>query len=142
MFRLVNYAGQAVSAAFIIHNQHVLQAKAERSGASVLTTVNYWLQEILAAVFFFASEADRMWMREARTEASDLRRDFTGKVCNSTSSMGDDKVYILREIRANGEEAAVDYAIDVLLRAGMSTPSLRAAALHGVDVEAAGRFRV
>jgi hypothetical protein len=72
--------------------------------------------------------------------ASHLDRDYTGHIRDAQSSVPEDKEAILREIRSNEEEEAVDDAIDLLRKAGMSTPALQNAAARGVVVRGAANF--
>jgi len=92
----------------------------------------------LTACFFAAREADRLWTLQTAVEASQLQRGFSGRLEDAQSSVDSDRQNILGEIRARQQEAAVEHAITVLIAAGMSTPDLRAAASHGVDISGAG----
>jgi len=128
--RCVNYAALVVNSAWFV----VLRQIGRLSGFVVI------LIYISLVGFFLGSEADRMRMVEAIREAENLRRGFTGRCRDAKSTIEEDKESILAEIGDSG--AAVDDAIAVLLRAGMSTSSLRNAAKRGVNIKNAGRFRM
>jgi hypothetical protein len=58
------------------------------------------------------------------------------------SSLPQDKAAILSEIQAHSQEEQVNEAVEVLILAGMSTPSLRLAAARGAGcIRGAGQWR-
>ncbi|OLQ11953.1 hypothetical protein AK812_SmicGene4206 [Symbiodinium microadriaticum] len=92
---------------------------------------------ILAALsFFLLLETDRVNAEARAWEAEQLRRGYQGSIAHATCSDAADSARILGEI--GGKMEAVDYAIHVLLKAGMSSPTLREIARAGIDVEGAG----
>ncbi|CAE7745249.1 unnamed protein product, partial [Symbiodinium pilosum] len=60
---------------------------------------------------------------------------YTGSIENATCSRQEDDLRIRREIGTKVPD--VDYAIEVLMSAGMSTPALRGIALKGVSIRQA-----
>ena len=59
--------------------------------------------------------------------------------CGKRSPQQQHKEHIYREISKDGNWELVDATFHVLICSGMSTPSLREAAEHGIDVEHAGK---
>ena len=96
---------------------------------------------LLMAAFFLVAEADRMWAARALIEADELTRGYTGQLQNAESSNEEDRRAILLEIDSSGCRYAVDEAVDVLIFAGMSSPSLQLAARMGVNVKSTGRCK-
>jgi len=96
----------------------------------------------LDLVYFWCSEADRLWEIDSQTQSHQLKSGYTGRVCDSSSTMDSDKDAILAEIDDSIGQHTVDETIQVLLMAGLSTPSLRAAHKKGVDISCAGRVRL
>jgi len=90
------------------------------------------------AVFFVLAECDRLLGIRLRLEAESLRNSYTS-IQYATSTNPVDKESILNAIGDN--IARVDQSIDVLLRAGMSTPNLRQARRMGMDIEGAADLR-
>eukprot|EP00931_Biecheleriopsis_adriatica_P034180 TRINITY_DN19771_c0_g1_i2.p1 TRINITY_DN19771_c0_g1~~TRINITY_DN19771_c0_g1_i2.p1 ORF type:complete len:585 (-),score=57.58 TRINITY_DN19771_c0_g1_i2:82-1836(-) len=84
-------------------------------------------------VYFCVSEADRVKCNAANAQAGQLRKDYRGSVQYATCSDQRDTANIHNEIHENLEE--VNEAIDVLIRAGMSSERLRVAAHAGVNVK-------
>jgi hypothetical protein len=89
----------------------------------------------LLAVFFFASEADRIRLMRLNVEAAELRREFSS-AGEAKCSSDLDREHILREIHQQLDD--VDMSVSVLMVSGMSTPTLREAASKGVNVTNAG----
>ncbi|CAE7418780.1 unnamed protein product [Symbiodinium sp. CCMP2592] len=89
-----------------------------------------------AFTFFLLLEADRVNAVARAWEAEQLRRGYQGSIAHATCSEAADSTRILGEIGDKME--AVDYAIHVLLKAGMSSPTLREIARAGIDVAGAG----
>jgi hypothetical protein len=86
-------------------------------------------------VFFFAiAEVDRVRSVSHDREAQLLANSFTS-IRDSACTQASDAERIRAEIGEN--VCAVDQTIDTLIRAGMSTQSLRMAYEHGVDVQSA-----
>eukprot|EP00439_Symbiodinium_sp_Y106_P037702 s4135_g4.t1 len=91
---------------------------------------------LIAASFFYLMEVDRVNGQSRAEEAVQLRRGFRGSIAHATCSKPDDAGRIHAEIGTQTED--VDYAIQVLLTAGMSTPTLRDVARAGVGIQDAG----
>jgi len=89
---------------------------------------------------FAASEADVLWGEAARLESDQLRLGYTGCLEDAHASVPQDKADILQEIDSLGLKSEVEHAVEVLMRAGMSTPRLRRVTRHGVDVYGAGMW--
>merc|ERR1712070_1014306 len=90
---------------------------------------------------FFCSLIDCWQDSNLARERLELEHGYSGHVRNSKASIQQDKLMILTEIRANDEEESVDTTIDVLLRSGMATSSLRTAHERGVDIGGVGITR-
>jgi len=88
--------------------------------------------------FFVCREADRLWANQAEVEAAALRQGFTGRLQDAASSVAQDKATIFEAIQ--GLEQDVERAIEILIVAGMTTPSLRSSAASGVDISGAGSW--
>ena len=87
----------------------------------------------MAASFFFLLEIDRVSGEMTAVEARRLRKGYGGSIKYAECARQSDAVKILQEI--DDQQDAVDFAIHVLLTAGMSTPALRHIAEAGVDIE-------
>ncbi|CAE7939046.1 unnamed protein product, partial [Symbiodinium necroappetens] len=97
--------------------------------------------ELLAfASSFLLLEVDRVRGEAAICEATQLGRDYSGSIANASCSRMEDDEHIRREIGA--KICDVDYAIEVLMAAGISTPSLRELAHQGVDITGAAHSEV
>ena len=96
---------------------------------------------VLAAIsVFLLLEFDRINGQARLLEAEQLSVGFQGSIAHATCSEEADATRIFREI---GEKtAAVDYAIHVLLAAGMSSPTLTDIARRGVNVSEAGSAEI
>eukprot|EP00928_Gymnodinium_smaydae_P004464 TRINITY_DN11517_c0_g1_i1.p1 TRINITY_DN11517_c0_g1~~TRINITY_DN11517_c0_g1_i1.p1 ORF type:complete len:691 (-),score=95.77 TRINITY_DN11517_c0_g1_i1:190-2262(-) len=98
----------------------------------------YVLSFCLACLLFFViAEADRVRCCAAKVETRNLKAKYTGSIRDATCLSRADELSIRAEIKDCMQD--VDDSIHVLLRAGMSTPSLRQAWKLGVDVTGAGR---
>ena len=73
-------------------------------------------------------------------EAKNLSCGFSGSIAQATCSKQADAERIFREIGEKTEN--VDYAIHVLLAAGMSSPTLREIARRGINVRGAGHAEI
>ncbi|CAK9080229.1 unnamed protein product [Durusdinium trenchii] len=89
----------------------------------------------LSALFVIA-ELDRAWSSHIEEEGELLRKRYSGSIRWATCSQPTDQQNIWDEIGDKVDE--VDHAIHVLITAGISSPSLRAAAKLGVDINHAG----
>lgn len=97
---------------------------------------------VFGALTAAAMEVDRLWAKQGRREAQQLREGYTGKLSDAQASVMRDKECILAEIAGSGVQAEVEHAVQVLISAGMSTPELRAAARSGANVQGAGKWKV
>jgi len=136
--RWVNDIGAAMCGLMVAHCLHSKRQGAQQSMFDVVPMMHVATFFGLTAFFFIAREADRLWDLQAAKEADQLQKGYTGKLQDAASSVENDRLSILSEIRARHQEAAVEHAIGVLIDAGMSTPSLRSAASHGVNIHGAG----
>ena len=90
--------------------------------------------------FFLLLEVDRVNGVAKMEEAKHLSSGFLGSIVQATCSKQADAERIFAEI---GQKTAdVDYAIHVLLAAGMSSPRLREIARRGVDIRGAGHAEI
>ncbi|CAE7255923.1 unnamed protein product [Symbiodinium natans] len=96
-------------------------------------TQRAWI--VCLAATFFLLEVDRINSEVTGWEAQQLARGYTGSIVHATCSRPEDDEAIRREI--GGTVEAVDYAIQVLMSAGMSTPTLREVAARGVCIHQA-----
>ena len=89
---------------------------------------------------FLLLEVDRVNDEAKMEEAKQLSCGFSGSIVQATCSKQADAERIFQEI---GEKTVnVDYAIHVLLAAGMSSPTLREIARRGIDVRGAGHAEI
>merc|ERR1712232_1535787 len=91
------------------------------------------------ACYFSGSEVDRAREIQYAIEAAKLRTSFIS-VAEAQCSVPSDRDRIVSEI--SGQWRDVDMCISVLLAAGMSTPHLREAASHGVNVDRAAHTSI
>ena len=92
------------------------------------------------AVFFLLQEFDRTNSLTRKQEAQQLSRGYQATIERAACSQAADATRIFEEI--GQKTGAVDYAIHVLLKAGMSSPTLRQVASKGVDIQHAGSAEV
>ena len=90
----------------------------------------FWL---MGAIFFALLEIDRISGESTVKEAQQLRQGYQGSIQYAECAKESDALKIHHEIDC--QQDAVDYAIHVLMTAGMSTPALRHVAQAGVDIE-------
>ena len=90
----------------------------------------------LMGICVLVSEVDQLNRRAIEESELSLQVGYSGSSSCAKCSREDDSVRIWREIGARS--SVVDSTIAVLLRAGMSTASLRRASAAGVDVKNAG----
>ena len=79
------------------------------------------------------AEVDRVNRQATEASEMSLEAGYSGSSCFARCSWEDDALRIWREIGARS--SVVDATIGVLLRAGMSTASLRRASAAGIDVK-------
>lgn len=91
---------------------------------------------IVLLLFFLVAEVDRRRYIDSRCAARLLENGYTGSIQHARCSSDEDERNIREEIGNNSE--AVDCTINVLMDAGMSTPSLRSAHERGADMADAG----
>lgn len=94
-----------------------------------LVHIWFWL---MAGAFFCLQEVDRIEGGINIKEAQQLRAGYQGSIQYAECSESSDAEKILSEI--GPDCAVVDFAIQVLLTAGMSTTALRDIARAGVDI--------
>jgi len=96
----------------------------------------------ILGLFFCAAtlvgEADRLWQIQGEKEARQLRAGYTGSLRDAQSTEPRDKERIMLEVASSGLEDEVNRAIEVLLVAGASTPTLRAAVRRAGVLKRAG----
>lgn len=92
-----------------------------------------WITVVASA--FLLLEIDRIKSQATENEAAQLRRGYTGSIVDAACSRAEDEQRIREEI--GDQIGAVDYAIEVLMSAGMSTPILREIASKGVSIQQA-----
>eukprot|EP00439_Symbiodinium_sp_Y106_P052121 s2101_g6.t5 len=114
-----------------------VQAKDKLVGAAAwIPGIDQRMLIAIGGVFFLLLEVDRVNGEIRQQEAQQLSRGFSGTIRHATASEAADAIRILDEI---GEKTdAVDYAIQVLLTAWTSSPTLREVAAAGVDIRDAG----
>ena len=93
----------------------------------------HFLIWLMAAIFFALMEIDRISGESTVKEAQQLRQGYQGSIQYAECARQSDALKIHDEIDC--QQDAVDYAIHVLMTAGMSTPALRHVAQAGVDIE-------
>ena len=96
-----------------------------------ITRQCYWA---LGSIVLCIMEFDRVHGKSTVREAEELRRGYKG-IEHAECSQDADAAKIHREI--GNRIGAVDHAIDVLLTAGMSTPTFRDIACAGVNIKSA-----
>ncbi|CAE7428918.1 unnamed protein product [Symbiodinium sp. CCMP2592] len=143
MLRLaLNLFGGTMSCFLLVHWQGRLGVYSKQAHPA-RRSIDYFLGHCwiaaLAMTFCFL-ELDRIHSSNARVEAKQLGRGYSGSVVDAVCSCPDDDLRIHREI--GGEVEAVDYAIEVLLSAGMSTPTLREVAQKGVSISQAANPQI
>mmetsp|Transcript_56644 Transcript_56644/g.132363 ORF Transcript_56644/g.132363 Transcript_56644/m.132363 type:complete len:569 (-) Transcript_56644:12-1718(-) len=84
------------------------------------------------ASVFCLLEVDRIRSITLHLQSEQLSNGYEGSICHATCTEPRDAAGIKAEVGEKTEE--VDFAIEVLLKAGMSTPALREVARAGVDV--------
>ncbi|CAK8989226.1 Uncharacterized protein SCF082_LOCUS1720 [Durusdinium trenchii] len=97
----------------------------------------YWAS---ALSFFVVAECDRVRSNQIEDEGRQLRKKYKGSIQFASCSEPNDLRNIWDELGDQVHE--VDNAINVLISAGVSSPSLRRAAELGVKIEGAGHAEV
>ena len=95
---------------------------------------------ICILVYFLLAEVDRVNCQTETEEAEALQNQYQGSIRHASCSEVQDEVNIRHEIGDQVDE--VDQAIQVLLKAGMTSDALRAAYLQGVELRHAGSVQV
>ncbi|CAE7811585.1 unnamed protein product [Symbiodinium sp. CCMP2592] len=133
--RILNWIGALMCGALLYHWKVVIPVS-DTGLLPVLTDVTQRFLLASGILFFDLLEVDRVIGQSQREQAKQLSHGFQGSIEYATCSQAADTARILQEI---GERTSdVDYAIHVLLAAGMSTPTLRIVARAGVDISGAG----
>jgi len=110
------------------HFSFVEEADAIRMRATLLAGVCY----------FVIAEVDTMRSTLAYAESCQLRQGYSGSIMDASCAVQRDADYILREI--GGKAGEVDHAIQVLIRAGLWSRSMRMASAVGVDLKDASHI--
>jgi len=100
----------------------------------------WMVYSLFAATSLAACASDLVRDRQLHLETAQLRNKFTGSLDDAMSSEPSDRERIMAEIQTSGSWEQVNRAVEVLLLAGVSTPSLRAATERGGDVRGAARW--
>ena len=82
------------------------------------------------------AEVDQLTRQATEASEESLQAGYSGSSCSASCSREHDALRIRQEIGMRS--SLVDSTIDVLLKAGMSTASLRRASEAGVNVQNAG----
>ncbi|CAE7551065.1 unnamed protein product [Symbiodinium natans] len=130
----LNLLGQAMCC-FLIFDWYTVHGLWEQQDADLyrFAAIQQRLYLITFAGAFCYLEVDRLNDIAARREAEQLGAGYQGSIVHATCSRQADSEEIRREIGDNVD--AVDYAIKVLLAAGMSSPTLRHVALKGINID-------
>lgn len=94
-----------------------------------------FLVSAIALAFFPIVVLDQMLEERLAADIVQLKAGYTGNIRDSQASVDEDKAMILKEIRDDDLEAAVNNSIDTLLNSGMLTQTLRAFHEEAVDIE-------
>ena len=131
--QFMNLLGQMFSWIQVTHSRYFFHPGYKGIPAEVAHAVRvcYWLW---FSIVFCVMEVDRVNSRSTRLEEEDLRQGYQGSIQSAKCSQEADAASIRTEIGDKVRD--VDHAIEVLLSAGMSTPSLREIA-HAVNIEQA-----
>ncbi|CAE7450228.1 unnamed protein product [Symbiodinium sp. CCMP2456] len=136
----VNLVGET-TAWFLVLNWCTVGKEGADHGIAYAIYAGLQRMELLAfASSFLLLEVDRVRAEAAICEATQLGRDYSGSIAHASCSRMEDDEHIRREIGAKICE--VDYAIEVLMAAGISTPSLREIAHQGVNITGAAHSEV
>ncbi|CAK8986600.1 Uncharacterized protein SCF082_LOCUS620 [Durusdinium trenchii] len=92
--------------------------------------------QIMLILFFLLAEVDRVRLGIAAHEADLLQNQYQGSICHASCSELQDEQNIWTEI--GNKRNDVDKAIQVLLKAGMTSDALRHAHLQGVALKHSG----
>ena len=141
--KLLNRIG-ASAVGIIFMDWRTVEFDPDDDGVAVVPPFIAFVEQRLLLVagltFFLLLEVDRVNGVAKMQEAKHLSCGFTGSIVQATCSKQADAERIFAEI---GQKTAdVDYAIHVLLTAGMSSPRLREIARRGVDIRGAGHAEI
>ncbi|CAE7723632.1 unnamed protein product [Symbiodinium sp. CCMP2592] len=137
---LVNLVGET-TAWFLVLNWCTVGKEGADHGIGYAIYAGLQRMELLAfASAFLLLEVDRVRGEAAICEATQLGREYSGSIASASCSRMEDDEHIRKEIGAKICE--VDYAIEVLMAAGISTPSLREIAHQGVNITGAAHSEV
>ncbi|CAE7198454.1 unnamed protein product [Symbiodinium natans] len=140
---VLNWVGAFTCGVIFVHWRTLHFQQGEDTADTVPAIFSFVEQHLLVLAgmtFFLLLEVDRVNGKARLEEAEQLRHGFQGSIAHATCSEEADAIRIFGEI---GEKTgAVDYAIDVLLAAGMSSPTLRETARKGIDVGGAGSAEI
>jgi hypothetical protein len=140
--RSINWVGSTVVGVLLGYLMHLIF-----EGVPVVSFLAYETLEMCSCwtgflgLVFVLAEWDRRWDAEDERNRLQLQLGWTG-MKDAGSSLPQDKAAILSEIQAHSQEEQVNEAVEVLILAGMSTPSLRLAAARGAGcIRGAGQWR-
>eukprot|EP00439_Symbiodinium_sp_Y106_P044471 s3045_g5.t1 len=141
--RLLNRIG-ALAVGIIFMDWRTVEFDPDDDGVPVVPPFVAFVEQrllLLAGLtFFLLLEVDRVNGVTKMEEAKHLSSGFLGSIAQATCSKQADAERIFAEI---GQKTAdVDYAIHVLLAAGMSSPRLREIARRGIDIRGAGHAEI
>ena len=133
---VANHVGLAITSAGFIqketHSSKALHLLFSERTAHVVVNVH----RICIWVYFLLAEVDRVNCQTEMEEAEALQTQYQGSIRHASCSEVRDEVSIWHEIGDQVDE--VHKVIQVLLKAGMTSDSLRAAHLQGVELRQAG----
>ncbi|CAE7945259.1 unnamed protein product [Symbiodinium necroappetens] len=141
--RLLNRIG-AMAVGIIIMHWRTVEFAPDNDGIEEVPAFTAFVEQrllLLAGLTFFVLlEVDRVNGEAKMQEAKHLSCGFSGSIVQATCSKQVDAERIFGEIGAKTVD--VDYAIHVLLAAGMSSPTLRDISHRGIDVRGAGHAEI
>ena len=141
--RLLNRIG-AMAVGLIIMHWRTVEFDPDNDGIEEVPAFTAFVEQrllLLAGLTFFVLlEVDRVNGEAKMQEAKHLSCGFSGSIVQATCSKQVDAERIFGEIGAKTVD--VDYAIHVLLAAGMSSPTLRDISHQGIDVRGAGHAEI
>ncbi|CAE7450215.1 unnamed protein product [Symbiodinium sp. CCMP2456] len=127
---------------FLIFDWYTVHGQWEKTYAYLhqFTAIQQRLWLLLFAGAFCFLEVDRLNGLAALQESEQLGQGYRGSIVHATCTRQEDDEQIRREI--GRRVADVDYAIKVLLEAGMSSPALRSIACKGVSIDQAANPQI
>ena len=133
---ILNRAGAFMCGCLVVLWRPICHTSIVQDCANLLQRICW----IIGVTLFLCLEVDRENGRAREGESAQLGSGFQGSVIHATCSVAEDAARIHAEI--GDKTADVDYAIHVLLAAGMSSETLREVARAGVDISGAGHAEI